>query len=189
MTTANNAMNVTLSGKTGTGSFAGSTSATFTTPTLGVITATSINFGGGALGTYTSSTTWTPTFTFVTPGTVSVGYIAQVGKYLRIGGIVFFYFELSFTMTNGTASGNAIIGGFPVTVNSTPNIAPYIKLMSDTTSVTYNTGDTEIHGLMVTGSTTMNIAFTGSTKASSLATPTNMTGSTYTFLGSGWYAT
>lgn len=38
-----NAVNTTLSGQTGTGAFAGSVSPTFTTPILGVATATSIN--------------------------------------------------------------------------------------------------------------------------------------------------
>ena len=39
----NNAVNVGLSGSSGTGSFAGSTSPSFTTPTLGVASATTIN--------------------------------------------------------------------------------------------------------------------------------------------------
>lgn len=39
----NNAVNTTLSGQSGTGSFAGSTSPSFTTPNLGVATATSVN--------------------------------------------------------------------------------------------------------------------------------------------------
>lgn len=39
----NNAVNTSLSGQTGTGSFAGSTSPSFTTPTLGVASATTIN--------------------------------------------------------------------------------------------------------------------------------------------------
>ncbi len=39
----NNAVNTTLSGQSGTGSFAGSTSPSFTTPILGVATATSVN--------------------------------------------------------------------------------------------------------------------------------------------------
>jgi len=43
--TTNNAVNVTLSGQTGTGNFVGSTSPTLVTPTLGVATATSITAG------------------------------------------------------------------------------------------------------------------------------------------------
>jgi hypothetical protein len=39
----NNATNTTLSGQSGTGSYAGSTSPTFTTPDIGVATATSVN--------------------------------------------------------------------------------------------------------------------------------------------------
>lgn len=54
----NNAVNVPLSGTTGTVSFAGSTSATFTTPIIGVATATSINFSPsttGVAGTITNN--------------------------------------------------------------------------------------------------------------------------------------
>lgn len=53
----NNAVNTSLSGQTGTGSFAGSISPTFTTPTLGVATATSLGFSpttNGVVGTPTN---------------------------------------------------------------------------------------------------------------------------------------
>lgn len=47
MTTIN-AVDTTLSGQTGTGTFVGSTSPTLVTPTLGVASATSLNFGAAA---------------------------------------------------------------------------------------------------------------------------------------------
>jgi hypothetical protein len=53
----NNAINVGLSGATGTGSFVGSTSPTLVTPTLGAATATSVTFSpttGGIVGTTTN---------------------------------------------------------------------------------------------------------------------------------------
>jgi len=52
--TTNNAVNVGLSGATGSGSFVGATSPTLVTPTLGVATATTIAFSpttGGIIGT------------------------------------------------------------------------------------------------------------------------------------------
>ena len=55
--TTNNAVNVGLSGATGTGNFVGSTSATLVTPTLGAATATSVGFSpttGGIIGTTTN---------------------------------------------------------------------------------------------------------------------------------------
>jgi len=55
--TTNNIVNVPLSGQTGTGTFAGSTSPTFVTPTLGAASATSISFSStsGIIGTTTNN--------------------------------------------------------------------------------------------------------------------------------------
>lgn len=58
--TTNNAVNVNLSGQTGTGTFVGSTSPTLVTPTLGAATATSVAFSpttGGIVGTTTNDNT------------------------------------------------------------------------------------------------------------------------------------
>lgn len=114
----NNAVNTTLSGQTGTANFVGSTSPTLVTPTLGAALATSINFGGSTLNNYTSITAWTPVFTFATPGNLSVVYTTQVGNYSRIGNIITANFQLSFTPTFTTATGNVTITGLPVTSNA-----------------------------------------------------------------------
>jgi hypothetical protein len=56
----NNAVNVGLSGSTGTGNFVGATSATLVTPTIGAATATTVTFSpttGGTVGTTTSDNT------------------------------------------------------------------------------------------------------------------------------------
>lgn len=55
--TTNNAVNTSLSGQTGTGSFAGSTSPTFITPTLGAASGTSLAFSStsGIIGTTTNN--------------------------------------------------------------------------------------------------------------------------------------
>lgn len=89
----------------GSGGIALTTSPIFTTPTLGVAAATSINFGGSALNTYAQSTSWTPTITFDTPGNLSVSYSTQTGVYSRIGNIVSLHFVLSCTPTFTTSSG------------------------------------------------------------------------------------
>ncbi len=114
----NNQTNVGLSGASGTGSFAGTTSPTFVTPVLGVASATSITFGGGTLNTYAENTSWTPVLTFVTPGDVSVSYSTQTGKYSRIGNIVVAEFVLVCTPTYTTAAGNLNISGLPFTIGS-----------------------------------------------------------------------
>ena len=119
--TTNKAVNTTLSGQSGTGSFAGTTSATFVTPALDTATATSINFGGSTLSNYVSNTAFTPTFSFVTPGDLSVSYASQVGIYTRIGSLVFYSFKLACTPTYTTASGGVRIGGLPFTVGGSVN--------------------------------------------------------------------
>lgn len=70
--------------------FAPLVSPSFTTPNIGVATATSINFGGSALSTYTTWTNYTPTVTLQggTGNTVPV-YSTNSGRYLQIGNIVF----------------------------------------------------------------------------------------------------
>lgn len=53
----NNAVNTSLSGQSGTGSFAGTTSPTFVTPTMGAASATSVTFSSttGIVGTTTNN--------------------------------------------------------------------------------------------------------------------------------------
>jgi hypothetical protein len=108
-----NQLGVGLVGSTGSGSFVGTTSPTFVTPTLGVATATSINFGGSTISVCTNGS-WAPTFTFGTPGDLSVSYSTQVGNYYRLGNMVTAIGQLVFTPTYTTASGNATVTGFPL---------------------------------------------------------------------------
>lgn len=58
--------------------------------------------------------TWTPTVSFNVPGTLSVTYGVQIGRYTKIGNFV----QLSWALTTavfspGTASGNFLIQGIP----------------------------------------------------------------------------
>lgn len=61
--------------------------------------------------------TFTPTLTFATPGDLSVAYSTQTGDFTRIGDRVFVNFSIvTSTFTHTTASGNAQIMGFPITI-------------------------------------------------------------------------
>ncbi len=150
----NNAVNTSLSGQTGTGTFVGATTPTLVTPVLGAATATSINFGGSTLSSYVSETSWTPVFTFATPGNLSVAYATQVGIYTRIGNLVYLNFNILFTPTFTTSSGLASITGLPFTsaATSTASVGALV-----TTSVAFNAGATSL--ACVIGSASSNIQF------------------------------
>lgn len=113
----NNAVNTSLSQQTGTGKFVGDTSPTLVTPSLGVATATSVNFGGNALSVYAENQSWTPVVTFATPGDLSVAYTTQGGVYTDIGRVRILAFSLVFTPTYTTASGSFEITGIGITGN------------------------------------------------------------------------
>lgn len=108
---------VTSTGATGTGKFVFATSPVLTTPNIGAATAASINFGGATLSAYNAST-WTPTIT--TDGaTGTPTYTTQVGSYEQIGRLVVARFTLVVATWPGSPTGNALIGGLPVTSNNT----------------------------------------------------------------------
>ena len=108
------------SGITGTGSTVRATSPTLVTPSLGVATATSINFGGTALATYSDSS-FTPVLNFGGANT-GITYSVQTGLYSRIGNIVTFYVIVILT-SKGSATGNATVTGFPFAPRSSGNPA------------------------------------------------------------------
>ncbi len=89
--------------ETGTGSLVFATSPTLVTPTLGVASATSINFGGGALGNYIPWTSYTPTVTSSVGGDTIPVYTTNSGLYTRIGDTVFVQVFLT---GDGGAEGN-----------------------------------------------------------------------------------
>jgi len=109
-----NAVGNSLTGLTGTGAFVGATSPILVTPTLGVASATSINFGGGALGSYTTKASWTPVLTFVTPGDLALSGESVQAFYYRIGDMVYYTCVYAVTPTFTTSSGDARITGLPV---------------------------------------------------------------------------
>lgn len=112
ITAFNNITGYTASGATGTTStnLVFSTSPTMVTPTLGVASATSINFGQDALNYYDEGT-WTPGISFG-GGTTGLTYSAQTGKYTRIGRVV--YISCLVALSNkGSSTGAAKVTGLP----------------------------------------------------------------------------
>jgi hypothetical protein len=145
------------------------TNMNLTTPTLGVATATSINFGGSALSTYTTGGTWTPTITFATPGNLSVSYATQNGVYTRIGNIIVAVFTVAFTPTYTSSSGNFFIAGLPFTVNGST-----LGNVANSNTTAYPAGTTHLNCLGVSGTTTMAISACGNGVAQTFFTVTQV---------------
>ncbi len=164
----------TLTGATGSGNFVGANTPTLITPVLGVSTATSINFGGGALSSYLPVTSWTPSFTFGTPGDLSVAYALQEGYYIRIGDGVFLFMNISFTPTFTTASGNATFTGLPFAAHTVTAGAGFLGTVVNGSSVTYPAGNTSISSRVQPGTTTIILNGSGSVTASGNLTTTSM---------------
>lgn len=89
--------------------FAPTVSPAFTTPVLGVATATSINFGGSALANYVSAGSWTP----ADGSGASLVFTGVSANYTRIGNMVFAYGRVTYPATASGAS--AVISGLPIT--------------------------------------------------------------------------
>lgn len=90
---------------------------------LGALTPAASKFGyftgadAAALADFTGPNvaSWTPVITAATPGTLSITYTHQIGRYMRIGGVVIAWFSLqTATFTVGTATGNLMVSGLPV---------------------------------------------------------------------------
>lgn len=111
--TSDGSGNITSETATGTDAPVRATSPTLVTPTLGVASATSINFGGTALANYVEGTC-TPTIAGSTGAGVGT-YDAQTCNYTRIGNRVTLNIRVGYSATTGT--GNAIIGGLPIASN------------------------------------------------------------------------
>lgn len=104
-----------LTDETGSGLSVFGTSPTLVTPTLGVATATSINFGQDTLDYYDEGT-WTPSLRFGT-GTTGITYTTQSAVYIRVGKIVTWAFTIILS-SKGSDIGGANIVGLPFTNSS-----------------------------------------------------------------------
>lgn len=102
------------------------TNKTLVAPVLGVATATSINFGGGALSTYVPWTNYTPTVTSSVGGDTIPVYSTNSGRYTRIGNVV--HVDINLTGdggAEGSGSGNLRIA-LPISIGASigNNIIP-----------------------------------------------------------------
>lgn len=102
---------ITTAAASGTGAVAHAISPVFVAPTLGVSTATSINFGGNALNAYQEGS-WTP----VDASGAALTFATATGMYTKIGRMVFIEMNVLYPST-ANASGSKI-GGLPFTVNA-----------------------------------------------------------------------
>lgn len=144
------------------------TNMNLTTPTLGVASATSINFGGSALNSYVQSQAYTPTITFATPGNLSVSYAIQSAVYTKIGNIVSAHFFIQCTPTFTTASGNLQI---PLPINTTSNSIGNVQYQASTYPVGVNSTFLQV----LSGGSSVVVGLNGSGVASAYLTTTQVT--------------
>lgn len=137
------------------------------------------------------SGTFTPTLTCATPGNLSVTYGGasnQVGRYTRIGNMVFYQIFVGTTaFTHTTASGDLRITGLPFTVgNYTQNYGTGAMAVNGLTKAGY----TNFAGYTVLNTTTLSIIASGSGVANAIVQITDLpTGGTPAFRVSGFYFT
>jgi hypothetical protein len=105
-TTVSKIAGTTVSGTTGSGNVAFSTSPSFTTPSLGAATATSIN---GVTLSNSAGTAFSPTLSSGAGSLASTGTTASVAaSYILFGKLCWVRYDITWT-TNGTASGRIIV--------------------------------------------------------------------------------
>ena len=175
-----------LSGNTGTGNYVGANTPTLITPVLGVVTATSITFGGSVLSAYNSAQSWTPVFTFATLGDLSVSYSAQTGAYTKIGDQYTIRWNLVCTPTFTTSSGDIQITGLPAA--SGYNFGG--DLTAQSAGVTYPASTTGVNPVATSG--VSYVVFTGfgsATASVNLSTTSVVSGVAVTLSGSITYTT
>lgn len=128
---------------------------------------TTINFGGSsgsALSNYIATTSWTPVLAFG-GGSTGITYSTQLGRYARIGSVVFFAFQI--TLTNkGSSTGNCAITGLPVAAGA------FFQDMAISASALTYTGNS-IYGFIASGGTSVIIG-TNTTAAAAVATLTDV---------------
>jgi hypothetical protein len=170
------------SDQTGSGSLVRATSPTLVTPTLGVASATSINFGQDAFNYYDEGT-WTPVATFSTPGDVSVAYTTQTGTYTRMGNVVIITMTLTFTPTFTTAAGSLDVSGLPFTILST-----IYGTAINGSGFNYPASRTDIASSFVASGTILRVVGTGSgVSASNLGVTQFTSGVSHTIRASAFY--
>lgn len=122
----NNAVNTSLSGQTGTGTFVGATSPTLVTPTLGAATATSVAFSpttGGIIGTTAADNAGAGNVGEVISSTILVGSAVSL-----VSGVAKNMTSISLTAGDWDVYGNITFG----IGNLITNCAAWISLSSAT---------------------------------------------------------
>lgn len=84
------------------------------------------------------ATTYTPTYDGTTPGTTT--YTTQVGFYVKVGRLIFFWGRVTWTAASGT--GTAVVS-IPFTSDSTTNSRSTVGVY--TTNVTFANGSIQAH--------------------------------------------
>lgn len=100
---------------------------------------------------------FTPTFTAATPPT-GVTYSQQVGRYTKIGNVVFYYVFIALTSKGSGGSGAMSIAGLPYTCNASINPASNTRL----SFVTLSAGYSWAAGLVIASTSTVFIQEQGS---------------------------
>lgn len=147
------------------------TSPSFTTPTLGAASATSISFGGSALSTYVTGS-WTPGVSFGGAAT-GITYSAQFGIYSQIGPMVCVNGTIQLTGV-GSATGSALITGLPVTIRAGSNPNPTFAISATNLSA----ATVNIYNSSATGGNTIGL-FTLATGVESAMSNSNFTATSF----------
>lgn len=162
-----------IASQTGTGTkFVVDTSPVLVAPTLGVASATSINFGQTALSNYTEGT-WTPTIT--TDGTTGTpAYTTHTGTYERIGRNVTARFTIVLSGWTGSPTGSVLIAGLPVANGGSDRGTCTFSNWSTSASLVSLTGDvlasaSVIRVLVTTAAATANAQMTAANAGTTLS--------------------
>ncbi len=92
--------------------------------TVGQLACSDLSDGGnGGCATKVVTGSLTPTLAYSAPGTSSFSYASQGGAYTCIGGLVTGYAHVTFTPTNGSASGNLAWTNLRYTVLDSSNVS------------------------------------------------------------------
>lgn len=101
---------------------------------------------------------WTPSITFATPGTLSVSYTTQLGRYLQVinsSGVNFIFIwgtVVCSSFSLGTASGQFRISGLPFASSSSIGVQNGVVPINSSSNFVYQ-GGTTLVGFTSAGST------------------------------------
>lgn len=126
-----------------------------------------VSSGGSTLSSYVAPTSWTPTLRGSgTAGTPT--YTTQVGRYQRIGGVIYFMCKVVWTAISGSPTGNLIITGLPVTSVNTTGVDCALSVLYVNIDFQSTNLDTQLMAQVPQNSTTIEFY---SSKDDAAATP------------------